>query len=163
MPLDSTELKKWLETLPHSKMVFPKKLSDRLKYILWLFLIPLHSLMRDTSQMLHITRHKGRQRFLIGKLSPNYDIREIALHLTKNGYGNHFIAWKDDDEILSLRRTVDFTYQYHLRIFKDGEVRGHYEYTPESHPLLHMRAVNQEDRKEEFLKVLGDRIIASTS
>lgn len=159
MELASADLKKWLEGLPHSKMVLPRSLKDRAKYILWLFLIPLHSLMRDLTLLLRITQHKGRQKYLLGKLSDKYNIKEVALHLAKNGYGNHFIAWKDDDELLSLRRTIDFQYQYHLRIFKDGEIRGHYEYTPECHPFLHVKAIGQEDRRDEFLRLLGERIV----
>jgi hypothetical protein len=55
---------------------------------------------------------------------------------------------------------VDFKHQYHLRVFKDGEVRGHYEYTPECHPIWHLQKVGQEPRREELLGFLGDWIVA---
>jgi hypothetical protein len=53
----------------------------------------------------------------------------------------------------------DFDWQYHLRIFHDREVRGHYEYTPESYPLRHLKKVNMQHRREEFLHILGGWIV----
>jgi hypothetical protein len=53
----------------------------------------------------------------------------------------------------------DFRHQYHIRVFEDGEIRGHFEYTPECYPILHMKAVNQVDCRTEFMKVIGDRIV----
>jgi len=73
--------------------------------------------------------------------------------------GNHFIAWKDTDEVVSLRRTVGFHYQYHVRIFKDGEVRCHYEFTPEYRPLQHLIQVGFEDRTPEFKNIVQDWVV----
>lgn len=46
------------------------------------------------------------------------------------------------------------------RVFADGEVRGHYEYTPECAPLSHMKKIGMEDRRHEFLALMSDRIIS---
>jgi len=86
-------------------------------------------------------------------------VEDFVEYLGTQGFFNHFIAWRDSGEIVSVRRPVSFEWQYHLRIFADGEVRGHYEYTPESHPVWHMREVGQEERREEFLEFLGDWIV----
>ena len=81
---------------------------------------------------------------------------DFLQYLIDNGWWNHFIAWTDEDQIISLRRLESFTWQYHLRIFRDGEVRGHYEYTPEAHPKWHLQEVGMEPRSEDFKKFLGD-------
>ena len=83
------------------------------------------------------------------------------MYLLSQGFANHFIAWKDDDQVFSLRKCVDFERQYHLRIFSDGEVRGHFETTPEAHPTMHMKEIGMEARREDFLRYLGDWIIPS--
>src|SRR3989344_2482418 len=79
-----------------------------------------------------IHHNRGRQRFHIGYLAPGRTLEELKQHLhSKWGFGNHFVAWGDDDQVLSWRKLMDFNHQYHLRVFKDGEIRGHFEYTPE--------------------------------
>ena len=149
----------WEKVLPRSKMVYPSSVADRAKYRFWYFYTPFHPFVRDIALGLGIVSHAGRQRFLIGKIAPHQSIRQIVDFLLTCGYGNHFIAWKDEGEVVSLRKVVDFAYQYHIRIFQDGEIRGHYEYTPECYPILHYKAVNQKDCRQEFHALFGDRII----
>jgi hypothetical protein len=149
-------------SLPYSKMIFPPTVVNRLKYGLWRVYTPLHPIVRTCAVTLKIvTPPAQRQNFLIGKLAPNMPIREMIDYLISRGYGNHFVAWKDEGQVVSLRRAIGFEYQYHIRIFSDGEIRGHYEYTPECYPLLHYRAVNQEARRDEFLELFGEKIIPS--
>lgn len=156
----------WIKTLPASSMVFPDELGDRFKYAIWRLYTPFHPLVRDTSVALGIVGHErnypgGRQPYVLGHLAPGVSIQDFVAYMITQGFGNHFIAWKDRGQVVSLRLVKDFKYQYHLRVFDDGEVRGHYEYTPECHPVLHMRDERMEERREEFLKILGDRIIPS--
>ncbi len=149
-----------LETvLPYSKVGYPSSLQNRIKYRFWQVYTPLHTFVRDASLALGIVSHSGRQNFLLGKIAPGQSVKEVIEFLISHGYGNHFIAWKDDGELISLRRLVGFTYQYHIRIFEDGEIRGHYEYTPECYPILHLKAVNQKDCREEFLELLKGKIV----
>ena len=140
-------------------MAYPQSHGDRLKYWFWKFYTPFHAPVRDTSLALGIVRHEGRQDFLLGTLHPERSAYEFVQFLVEQGFGNHFIAWKEDDQLVSLRRTTDFKYQYHVRIFTDGEVRGHYEYTPECHPLLHLREVGMENRADEFLELVREWIV----
>jgi predicted hydrolase (HD superfamily) len=106
-----------------------------------------------------IIRHEGRQSYVLGHLTEGRTVEDFLDYLKTKDFLNHFIAWKDDGEIVSVRRLVDFERQYHLRVFIDGEVRGHYEYTPESHPIWHMKEVGQENSREDFLDFLGDWVI----
>jgi hypothetical protein len=147
------------KTLPRSEIVFPSSFPNRLKYGFWRVYTPLHPLVRDMTLALGIVSHSGRQNFLIGKIAPGQSPKSLIDFLVEQGYGNHFIAWKDDGELVNLRRVIDFTYQYHIRIFADGEVRGHYEYTPECYPILHFKAVNQKDCRDEFLVLLKGKIV----
>ncbi len=106
----------------------------------------------------HIIWHEDtRQKYHIGWLKKGKTLEELKDHLHgKWGFGNHFIAWPDTGQVLSWRKLSDFNHQYHLRVFSDGEIRGHFEYTPEGHPLAHFDEKGEEFHKAEFLKFLGE-------
>jgi hypothetical protein len=91
-------------------------------------------------------------------VAPHLTIEAFVLQLIEKGYGNHFVAWKDEGEVASLRYVENFVWQYHIRIFEDREVRTHYEYTPECRPISHLKGRAQQERREDFLKMLGDSI-----
>ena len=149
----------WIRAVPRSKMAYPTALVDRIKYFFWVFYTPLHPYLRDLSTSLRVLRHEGRQDFLLGVLDPARSVEAFVAFLVDQGFGNHFIAWKDDDEMVSLRRIAGFKYQYHLRIFNDREVRCHYEFTPEYSPIKHMRQEGFEDRVSEFKSIVQDWVI----
>ena len=106
----------------------------------------------------HIIWHKpGRQPYHIGWLAPGKTLQDLEKHLhEKWGFGNHFVAWIDDEQVLSWRKFESFDYQYHLRVFTDGEIRGHHEYTPESKPVSHFGEIGEEAYIEKFKTYLGD-------
>lgn len=146
--------------IPDSVLPYPKGFWNRTKYIFWKLISPGYEWGRDTLLRLGIIHHEGRQNFLIGTLAPRVKIEDLLAYLIDvQGFANNFIAWTDDGEVLSLRRLENFEWQYHLRIFSDGEVRGHYEYTPEAHPAWHSMEVRWEPRYEEFRRFLGDWIV----
>ena len=147
-------------------MIFPDSFVDRVKYVFWRLYTPLHPLVRDTALSLGLgsqsdTYPRGRQPYILGTLRSGTTVQELVSHMITKGFGNHFIAWEDRGQIVSLRYVDNFKYQYHLRVFDDGEVRGHYEFTPECHPVEHMKGTNFEPRREKFLEFLGDQIVAS--
>lgn len=147
-----------IPVIPDSVLPYPEDLFDRLKYRFWKWVYPFHNRVRDgllTMGILH-PPYTYRQNYVLGRLRRGRKMGEFLRHLESVGFGNHFIAWQDDGQVASLRKLVDFRWQYHLRIFKDGEVRGHYELTPESHPLMHYNKHGQEPRRDEFLTFLGD-------
>jgi len=166
----NTSLENWIQSLPASPMIYPASIMDRMKYIFWRFYTPHHPFVRDTFIRLGFGSQSdrypgGRQPFILGKLPPGESVQDFISYMIAQGFGNHFTAWKDRGQVVSLRYMNDFKYQYHLRVFEDGEVRGHYEYTPECHPMLHMKmeGVPFEERREEFMKFIGDRIIPAGS
>ena len=154
----SISLEDWIKKLPSSRAVYPEAVKDRLKYAFWRFYTPYHSLVRDSLVSFGFLRHEFRQDFLLGKIAHGQSIKGFIAFLVSKGFGNHFIAWKDKGELVSLRYVENFTYQYHLRIFHDGEVRGHFEYTPECYPVKHLLEIGLEDRRHDFFSFLQDKV-----
>lgn len=144
--------------LPNSRLDFPDSLGEQIKYVFWRIITPLHPYFRDLFLYFGILRHEARDDYLIGKLASHKSVDDVVDLLWRRGFGNHFIAW-DEGQLVSLRHAPNFRYQYHIRIFDDGEVRGHYEYTPECHPLLHLYEVGMEARTGYFLELLGDYVV----
>ena len=102
-----------------------------------------------------------RQRFLLGHLKAGVSPREAALHLKQFGFRRHRVAFTDGGQELSLRRLCEKHHdrQYHARIYDDGEVRCHYEYTPDDHPIRHLREdifLRREDRFMPWVKDICD-------
>ncbi len=145
--------------IPDSVVPYPGGVVNKAKYFFWKAYTPIHVWGMNLLLRLHILHHEGRQNFLLGKLAPGVKLEDFLVHMHAQGWGNHFVAWHDDGQVMSIRKLVNFTWQYHLRIFSDGEVRGHYEYTPESHPRRHVKEVGMEARREDFLNFLGDWVI----
>ena len=137
---------------------------DKFKLKVWHFIYRFFPALQKALLKWHLVFHeKGRQRYHIGWLAKGKTLAELKRHLhSKWGFGNHFIAWGDEGQVLSWRKLADFKDQYHLRVFSDGEIRGHYEYTPESHPIAHFDEKDETFRKKEFLKFLGDFVTSES-
>ena len=159
MQAELASIESWVRGLPASRMVRPARARHLPKYAFWRLYTPLHPLVRDSVVATGLVRPGGRKDFLLGYVAPGQTIKEFVSYLVDKGYGNHFVAWHDEGQVVSLRYVEDFVYQYHVRVFEDGEVRGHYEYTPECHPVLHLKEIGLQDRREFFYRHLGDRIV----
>lgn len=134
---------------------------DRVKQKIWHLIYKFFPTFQKGLLKLHLIWHDhGRQKFHIGWLAPGKTLEGLKRHLhSKWGFGNHFVAWGDDGQVLSWRKLSDFNHQYHLRVFSDGEIRGHFEYTPEGHPIAHFDEKGETFHKGEFLKFLGDFVV----
>lgn len=99
--------------------------------------------------------HNVRQDYLIGKLVDNFDLNEVKNVLTQNGFENAILSWKDPGEVINMRLVDKDLYQYHIRIFNDGEVRGHYEYSSEGNPWKHVKEGLFVEKKEYFSDLLN--------
>lgn len=136
----------------------PLAILERLKVFLWKLCEPLFPTVRDTWVFLGFITHNERQPFPYGWLKADIGERGLRRALTAAGFTNDYIGWIDPDEVLNMRNVVDVIYQYHVRLFRDGEVRGHYEYTPESHPLKHLRDVGMAEGVD-YLKPLLEPLL----
>lgn len=99
-----------------------------------------------------------RQPFRIGVLTSLISLPEVEKHLTQQGFVKNPIAYPDPGQLLSMRRLDDASpdTQFHIRIFRDAEVRGHYEFTPEDHPFAHLNETLFEARTADFHRWMGD-------
>lgn len=95
--------------------------------------------------------HHHRQHFHLGWLTHPQFSEKLTLYLQSQGFEPQDIAWLDPGEIISLRKTHQHIFQYHLRIFHDGEIRGHLEYQPETYALRHFFEINIQAKHEEFI------------
>jgi len=130
---------------------------DKVKQKIWR---AIYRFFPKIERVFLFAHQKGRQRYHIGWLAPGKTLEGLKKHLhEKWSFGNHFVAWSDDDQVLSWRKLVDFNDQYHIRVFKDGDIRGHFEYTPEGHPIEHFIEKGEVDKSEDFLKFLGDFVV----
>ncbi len=127
---------------------------QKFKQKMWRIIYPIFPKLEKVFLPFH---EKTRQRYHLGWLAPGKTFAGLKKHLSEKwGFGNHFVAWEDDSQVLSWRRLENFNQQYHLRVFSDGELRGHFEFTPEGHPLEHFEEKGEEDRTADFMKFLGD-------
>ncbi|HNW71534.1 MAG TPA: hypothetical protein PKZ36_02455 [Candidatus Paceibacterota bacterium] len=138
-------------------MNFASKLKQKSWRVIYRFFSPMQKFLLKTGLIWH---DKGRQKYHLGWLAPGKTLEDLKKHLhEKWSFGNHFIAWTDDGQVLSWRKLNSFEDQYHLRVFKDGELRGHFEYTPEAHPVDHFVEKGEVNKKDDFLKFLGDFVV----
>jgi hypothetical protein len=132
-------------TSPYSKKIFWKII-----YIIW------PPVLRAI-ELLGI--HNFRQNFLLGHLNSKYTKDDFIKLLAGQDFELGIIAYKDPGEIVGMRRLDTPIYQYHIRLFIDGEIRAHYEYSPEARPLDHIFEVGFENRKDFFVKILGEYLV----
>lgn len=98
--------------------------------------------------------HNYRQDFLIGAI-PIDRRSELQTFLTDQGFEQVALAWRDPGQVMSLRKIVDGgMWQYHLRLFNDGELRGHLEYAPEAKPFEHIieKGLRRDEKFEQLLE-----------
>lgn len=135
---------------------------QKIKQHIWTFIYRFFSKFQRFLVKDKIIHHEGgRQPYHVGWLAPGKTLEDLKVHLHSEwGFGNHFVAWVDDGQVLSWRKLVDFDDQYHLRVFKDGEIRGHFEFTPEGHPIDHFIEKGEREAKDDFLKFLGEYCVS---
>lgn len=137
-------------------------LFRKIKKFFWRFLAPKWAPLRDFLLKVGIIWHEpGRQRFHLGWLREDKTPDEFMHHLKDAGFHNHALAWVDEEEYFGLRMEAkdNADFQYHVRLFDDREVRGHYEVMTEVSWYKHFWEVGMEARKEDFTKFLGDWVV----
>lgn len=135
-----------------------KKISDLGKKIFWRAFEPFFPTVRDAWVAMGLISHEIRQPYLYGKLKADYTTDDLRKKLEINGFKNDYVAWVDPDEILNMHKIVDTIYQYHVRLFIDGEIRAHHEYTAESHPFKHLYDIGLTDGADYLKPLLVDLV-----
>ena len=87
--------------------------GQNIKRIIWKGLYPIFPWLQKHFLKWHLVWHeKGRQPYRIGWLAPGKTLEELEKHLhDKWGFGNHFVAWSDNGQILSWRKLESFDFQ----------------------------------------------------
>ncbi len=134
---------------------------ENLKRFFWKLIEPFFPTIRDIWVGLGFMRHNIRQPYHYGFLCPDLNELNFREFLEKHGFEHDYIAWIDPDEVVNMRKIINTIYQYHVRLFKDGELRGHLEYTGESHPFKHLFDIGLSDGAD-YLKTLLQPIITPT-
>ncbi len=129
---------------------------EKIKQLAWKIFEPIFPSVRDLWVHLDFIKHNSRQPYLIGRLKSNLNEKDLRQKLATAGFTNDYLAWIDPDEILNMRKIVNTIYQYHVRLFWDGEIRGHYEYTAESHPFKHLYDKGMTDGRDYLGPLLQD-------
>lgn len=132
----------------------------KLKKIFWKLFEPIFPTVRDTWVFLGFMKHDERQRYLLGYLKTGLSRSDLRAILIKAGFEDDYLGWVDPSEILNMRKIINFVYQYHVRLFPDGEIRGHYEFSTESHPFKHLYEVGMTDGFD-YLKPLLVEVMTS--
>lgn len=102
---------------------------------------------------------KRRQPYLLGRFhGEKYSHDDFRKFLVSIGFEKSKLAWSEAGEAISMRRVDGLKFQWHVRVFKDGEVRGHYEYSPESHPIRHLRLKVFKPDREFLLSLFQDYV-----
>jgi|SRR3989338_669208 len=134
-------------------------LLERFKKFYWKLFEPFFPTVRDAWVAMGLISHDIRQPYLYGQLKPGLTHLNLRRHLTAAGFKNDYVAWVDPDEVLNMRQVVDVIYQYHVRLFIDGEVRAHREFTAESHPFKHLYDVGLSDGADYLKPLLAELVI----
>lgn len=79
--------------------------------------------------------------------------------LSGKGYTKSILAWKDTGEILNMRLLDKEKFQYHIRLFSDGQIRAHHEFSPEANPWAHIKAKRFERENSYFENLLVDYLV----
>lgn len=104
--------------------------------------------------------HQTRQDFLLGFKNKKYSSTDLKNFLLQQGFSTAVLAWKDPGEVFGLRLIDKKVFQHHIRLFSDGEIRGHYEYSSEGNSFGHIFNVGFRDDRDFFKSLLGDYLIA---
>ena len=97
--------------------------------------------------------------FKQGELKEDITFRQFMQYLDALGFEKNPMAWNFNNEVLNVRKRFKSGTQFHIRVFKDRTVNGHYEYSPEYAPVWHWYQRMLEPRREEFRRILGNFLI----
>ncbi len=137
----------------------PVTFRDKIKSTFWAFVAPFWPAFVHLARLFGFKPYGERQPYSLGFLAPGKKPEDFHRYLLSLGFVEDALAWIDDDQWQSLRQFEGFSHQRHLRIYKDGEVRAHYELTPEHDPIGHLRDGDTHELSEEFMKLLEGWVV----
>jgi len=100
--------------------------------------------------------HKEHKDFRIGVVK---DISGARAFLENQGFEDAILAWKAKGEVVSMRSIYNGRFQHHIRVFENGVVKGHKEYSPEGNPLGHIFNKYLEPDHDFVTVILKDHLL----
>ena len=132
----------------------------KIKKSLWLLTAPIWPITRMCMGKWRIVwREQDKDKKHIGYLKPGKTVKEFHAFMRSRGFKRHYMAYKDIDELFSMRKLHQETHQYHLRFYRNRQITGHYELAPETSTIKHLREIGLEFRKEDFLEIMGEWVV----
>ncbi|MBP9851615.1 MAG: hypothetical protein KBC71_02790 [Candidatus Pacebacteria bacterium] len=152
-----------------SAFVYLELASDRVYVIIWFMEEDRKkntwkkiytNLCKNTQKLLQKTglmKSPGRQPYHVGWLTSSKTLEGLRLYLHSEwGFGKATKVAKDKEVVLSWAKITDNHEEYFLRVYRDGEIRGHFEKLPVTGVLEKPSEMGEKEAKEEFLKFLGE-------
>jgi hypothetical protein len=130
---------------------------NKLTKVVWKINYKIYPYLRDFILFTRLWKHTGRQNYHLGYVKDNISEKEIMKKFNKFGFEHSICSWIDDGEVLSMRK-IKGDFQYHIRLFNDGELRGHYEFSPERSPIGHLSEKVFLPKKNYFLNIINELI-----
>jgi len=123
-----------------------------------IFVRPLFPFFQWLAVFLKIVKAPERGPHVLGKVRDGLSAEEVEKVLKKEGFFQNRIAYTEPGQVLSMRclDKEDPDCQYHIRVFSDGEIRGHHETTPADHPHKHIKQVELTHKPEKFAPWIKD-------
>lgn len=127
-----------------------------MKALFWRLVYALYPYTRNFLLRVGVLTHYSRQPYRLGYIREDRSVEELRRYLITKGFHPNPMAWVDPGETLNVRKLLSPHYQYHIRVFSNHEVKGHFECTPERHPIAHLNELAMLPAKEYFDPLLQD-------
>lgn len=103
----------------------------------------------------HSSTYQGRRPYHVGWLAPDKSLDDLKLFLHNQwGFGRNIMHVDEPGLVLSWQKVTPDHGSYNIRVYSDGEIRGHYEVIPETGVLERKEDKGEAETKEEFLRFL---------
>jgi len=117
--------------------------------------------IREVVQTRILQVNVGRQRYPLGTV-PAVNLYPLwSYFIYSLSYQDNYLAYVDKDEYFSIRALREYNslqYQIHLRGYTDGEIRGHFEITPEEDWREHKDGTTMREIPEPDLSLIATAI-----
>ncbi|HEY4477809.1 MAG TPA: hypothetical protein VJB09_00860 [Candidatus Paceibacterota bacterium] len=104
-----------------------------------------------------LMKSPGRRPYHVGWFASGKTLEDLRLYLHSEwGFGGCDKEVKDKEIVLSWCKITDNHEEYFLRVYRDGEIRGHFEKLPVTGVLEKPSEMGEKEAKEQFIKFLGE-------
>lgn len=93
---------------------------------------------------------KDDTEYYLFKLRQLVNVDEIQNRLAEHGWQLHYKGYVHEGQVCQWRKVVNGgKYEYHIRLYEDGTVTGHFSLTPEKGFIRHLFAIGSRSMTKE--------------